>query len=442
MQSQETKLSNGLTLIYLQNPANLYYHIDLHIHAGAKDDPIGKSGLAHVLEHSVLMQTKHLKGDLVNNYVQSLGGNISAFTSNDATFFPMKARAEDGNLFLLSDLLRQIITEPCFDEDRIRMELKVINNEYHDCLDDKNRRHAMHIIESQTSQRILPDREVIGNPDEFMNISTQDLSDFMNKHYKANTMTLYAVGPDNLETVVDVFEQTLSAIPSGGKHPIQSYDYYGGRDIRIKEDTHQNYYNLLFMQPASADIKENLIEICTVPRISNTLLWHLRHKEGCTYSPNFVTWDANDRQTIYKLSLSCRPSQTDDFINALCNYISDIHTMDDERVSVDLRNNLYNNTQYQTWTDLDCSALKYLHKQLNAPYDIQRDIRLQKEITPNDIRRKMIEIVSNLTGCIVRGPQPHIMPSFEIIQNGIDRALGKKNISKINAPTGLDRPRI
>jgi zinc protease len=61
---------------------------------GSADDPEGKSGIAHFLEHLMFKGTqKHAKG-VFSNLVSELGGQENAFTSYDYTAYYQKIAKE------------------------------------------------------------------------------------------------------------------------------------------------------------------------------------------------------------------------------------------------------------------------------------------------------------------------------------------------------------
>src|SRR3954471_11213817 len=56
---------------------------------GAADDPVGKSGLAHFLEHLMFKGTKQVPAGQFSHIVAQNGGRENAFTMEDATaYFP------------------------------------------------------------------------------------------------------------------------------------------------------------------------------------------------------------------------------------------------------------------------------------------------------------------------------------------------------------------
>ncbi len=85
IKSEQFKLKNGLQVVVVPQPnASAVTHM-LLFYAGAADDPLGASGVAHYLEHLLFKGTKtHPEGEY-SRIVDRLGGEHNAFTTSDMT---------------------------------------------------------------------------------------------------------------------------------------------------------------------------------------------------------------------------------------------------------------------------------------------------------------------------------------------------------------------
>ena len=80
-------LSNGLDVVVIpDHRAPVVTHM-VWYRNGAADDPPGKSGIAHFLEHLMFKgTTRHPKGEF-SEFVSEVGGMENAFTGNDFTAY-------------------------------------------------------------------------------------------------------------------------------------------------------------------------------------------------------------------------------------------------------------------------------------------------------------------------------------------------------------------
>ena len=81
------RLDNGMEIVVIpDNRTPVVTHM-IWYKNGAADDPQGKSGIAHFLEHLMFKgTTKHPQGEF-SNLVSDLGGQENAFTSYDFTAY-------------------------------------------------------------------------------------------------------------------------------------------------------------------------------------------------------------------------------------------------------------------------------------------------------------------------------------------------------------------
>jgi zinc protease len=87
-------LPNGLRVVLAENrraPVAAHY---LFVAAGSAEDPSGKSGIAHYMEHMMFKGTeKHPAGEF-SKVVSALGGQENAFTSYDYTAYYQRVARE------------------------------------------------------------------------------------------------------------------------------------------------------------------------------------------------------------------------------------------------------------------------------------------------------------------------------------------------------------
>ncbi len=81
------KLDNGLEIVVVENHrAPVVTHM-VWYKVGAADEPIGKSGIAHFMEHLMFKGSDGLASGEFSKVVRGLGGNDNAFTSQDYTAY-------------------------------------------------------------------------------------------------------------------------------------------------------------------------------------------------------------------------------------------------------------------------------------------------------------------------------------------------------------------
>ena len=77
-------LPNGLKCVHWKTEGQVSY-CGLAINAGSRDEPVGKEGLAHFVEHTLFKGTEHRKSWHISNRMESIGGELNAFTGKEET---------------------------------------------------------------------------------------------------------------------------------------------------------------------------------------------------------------------------------------------------------------------------------------------------------------------------------------------------------------------
>src|SRR3712207_4743624 len=91
---QTFTLDNGLQVVVVPNHrAPVVTHM-IWYKVGSADEPAGKSGIAHFLEHLMFKGTKANPGGIFSQLVARIGGQENAFTSNDYTGYFQRVSRE------------------------------------------------------------------------------------------------------------------------------------------------------------------------------------------------------------------------------------------------------------------------------------------------------------------------------------------------------------
>ena len=82
---RQRTLSNGLELIAVPDAHAATVSVQVWYRVGGKDDPVGRSGFAHLFEHMMFKATRHMKAEQFDRLTEDVGGMNNAFTAEDMT---------------------------------------------------------------------------------------------------------------------------------------------------------------------------------------------------------------------------------------------------------------------------------------------------------------------------------------------------------------------
>jgi len=212
---QTFTLANGLTVVVIENHRMPVVRQMLFYRVGSADDPPGKSGVAHYLEHLMFKGTRTAKPNEFSKIVARNGGRDNAFTSPDATGYYQTVASDRLELVMRmeADRMANLVVEP----KEAAPELKVVVEERRSRTDN---RPSAQLAEQITAALyvIYPYRiPIIGWAHELEKLTLADAMAFYRKFYAPNNAVLVITGDITVDQVRPLAEKYYGPIPSGPK---------------------------------------------------------------------------------------------------------------------------------------------------------------------------------------------------------------------------------
>ncbi|WP_159348311.1 M16 family metallopeptidase [Roseomonas harenae] len=199
------RMPNGLRVAYVGTrgaPVVAHY---LFYGVGSGDDPAGRSGLAHFLEHLMFKGSAHVADGEFSRRVAREGGQDNAFTSRDVTAYHQTVEATRLKLVAMMEADR--LRAPLFPADGVEPERAVILEERRQRTDSNPRARFREAYEAAMwGAQHWRGRPIIGWADEIRAITRQDMLDFHQRWYTPGNAVLVvngAVEEDALRRVVE-----------------------------------------------------------------------------------------------------------------------------------------------------------------------------------------------------------------------------------------------
>lgn len=138
-------LPHGLTIITEQMQHIRSASIGIWLGTGSRDEDPHWNGISHFIEHMVFKGTKHRTAEEIARQVDSIGGNMDAFTAKECICFNVKVLDEHVPIAL--EILSDLVLHPVFDGSDIARERGVILEEIK--MDEDNPDYLVHEIFTQ-----------------------------------------------------------------------------------------------------------------------------------------------------------------------------------------------------------------------------------------------------------------------------------------------------
>ena len=120
-------LDNGLRLLTERMTQVRSVSIGVWLTRGSRHETAERSGIAHFVEHMLFKGTATRSAEDIAQAIDSIGGQLDAFTAKEYASYYIKVL--DEHLPLALDVLSDIVLNPAFSPDDIEREKKVVVEE-------------------------------------------------------------------------------------------------------------------------------------------------------------------------------------------------------------------------------------------------------------------------------------------------------------------------
>jgi predicted Zn-dependent peptidase len=221
--------------------------LGIWLRQGSRHEPRSLNGASHFIEHLVFKGTKTRTSREIALAVDSVGGQMDAFTSKEYTCF--YAKVLDAHVPKAVDLLADIVRHPLFDSQEIERERKVIVEEIRMVEDSPEE-----LIYDLFSSHFYPEhplgRPIQGTEETVGGMSRGRLLGYFREVYLPNNMLIVAAGNLKHEklarTIRDAFGSMTSGEPTRRRAAVPKP--HGGSVLRSKRELEQ--LHLLLGLPA------------------------------------------------------------------------------------------------------------------------------------------------------------------------------------------------
>jgi predicted Zn-dependent peptidase len=194
-------LPNGLTVITEEMDHIRSISIGIWIKTGSRDEDKEWNGISHFVEHMVFKGTQHRSAEEIARQVDSIGGNIDAFTAKECVSFSMKVL--DEHLPIAMDVLSDLVLNPVFDDQDITRERGVILEEIK--MDEDNPDYLVHEIFTQNFWKGHPlGLPILGTRDTVRRFERPPVHDFYAQRFAPGNLIITAAGYLNHDRFVEL----------------------------------------------------------------------------------------------------------------------------------------------------------------------------------------------------------------------------------------------
>lgn len=211
-------LDNGLQIVAIpmDNNTNVV-SVDVFYKVGSRNEMMGKSGIAHMLEHLNFKSTKNLKAGEFDEIVKGFGGVNNAGTSFDYTHYYIKTSSKntDKSLELFSELMQNLT----LNDEEFQPERDVVAEERRWRTDNNPMGYLQFRVFNNTFIYHPYHWTPIGFMDDIKNWTIEDIKDFHSTYYQPQNAIVVVAGDIKKDDVFSYVEKHFKDIKNTKEIP-------------------------------------------------------------------------------------------------------------------------------------------------------------------------------------------------------------------------------
>ena len=204
-------LDNGLRIIHLPSDSQVVY-CGYQINAGTRNEEPGEEGLAHFCEHVTFKGTKRRKAWHILNCLESVGGDLNAYTNKEGTVYYSAILKE--HIARAVDLLSDIVFHSVYPQAEIDKEVEVICDEI-ESYNDSPAELIYDEFENILFKGSPLGHNILGTAEQVRAFKTEDALRFTQKLYRPDNAIFFAYGDIDFKKLVKLIGRALADDGSG-----------------------------------------------------------------------------------------------------------------------------------------------------------------------------------------------------------------------------------
>jgi len=188
---RRTVLPNGLIVLTERMEHMRSVAMGIWIKSGSRCEPAETNGISHFVEHMLFKGTRSRSAQLIAREMDSIGGNLDAFTGKETICFNVKSLADHVPLAL--DVLADLVLNPIFASTDIERERGVILEEIK--IDEDNPDVLVHELFTQSFWKDHPlGKPILGTTTTVGRLDQKSLFAYHNDRFRGGNMVFSAAG--------------------------------------------------------------------------------------------------------------------------------------------------------------------------------------------------------------------------------------------------------
>jgi predicted Zn-dependent peptidase len=330
MSVQRTVLTSGLRIVTEEDPSVRSAAVGIWVNVGSRDESGSVAGASHFLEHLLFKGTTTRTALEISSSLESVGGEMNAFTSKEYTCF--YARVIDTDLPMAIDVVSDLITSSVVKALDVDAERKVVLEEI--SMRDDDPSDLIHDLFSETfyGDNQLG-RPILGTVKSINEMSRNSVYNYYKKKYLPQDLVVAVAGNIKHKKVVAMVEKALSRdgfLDVTGAPQVRSNTPFKitkqksvGLMYRKTEQSHIFYGMEGVARNDERRFSVGILSAALGGGMSSRLFQEVREKRGMAYSV-YAYAQQFAGSGFLGFYAGCNPSKTHDVISVIREVLADV----------------------------------------------------------------------------------------------------------------------
>lgn len=234
------EMPNGIRVVHVHDDSPVAY-CGFAINVGTRDELPNESGMAHFIEHTLFKGTQKRKSWHILNRLDSLGGELNAYTTKEETFVYANVLLEDFEKAV--ELCSDIVFNATFPQKELEKEVDVIIDEIQSYKDTPSEQ-IYDDFEEKLFENTPLGRNILGEAKALKKYKTKNAIDFVQRTYCTDKILFFSLGKIEFKKILRFSEKYWGGIPEKKSQPKQKIvvDYH---PFSIYEKKHTSQANVM-----------------------------------------------------------------------------------------------------------------------------------------------------------------------------------------------------
>jgi predicted Zn-dependent peptidase len=280
-----TTLTNGLRVITEAMPHVRSVSVGIWVGSGSRRESGDQNGISHFIEHMLFKGTTRRSAEDIARSVDSIGGNLDAFTAKELVCFNTKVL--DEHLSLAFDVLADLVLHPMFRNEDIEKEKGVILEELKMEADSPD--YLVHEIFSSNFWKDHPlGKPILGTRDTVKRFDDTMVRDYYSAVYAPANMVITAAGNLTHERMVALvsehFESAAPGQPLAADNAPATHARIALRNKKALEQVHLCLGVPSYPLPHEERFACYVLNTLLGGGMSSRLFQNIRERQGLAYA--------------------------------------------------------------------------------------------------------------------------------------------------------------